>query len=333
MDLVTRVKRLPGKGETVMGTSFLTTPGGKGANQAVAAAKLGVKTSLIGRVGDDAWGTELIAGLAAVGVETDGITIEPGVHSGVAVITVAESGENQIVGVYGANDRLDESDIERLKIQLVGAKVLLLQWEVPVKAVKQAAQVAHEMGVTVVLDPAPVRKEFDRSLYEFIDVLIPNEVEATQLVGFEVTNQDTAKMACRVFHTDGIKQVVIKLGAKGAFYSSLKSPLDSEERVRIGFQLEPYNDPNIDPEAAMEAYWESKTETRFIPAFKVSAIDAVAAGDAFAGAFAVALCEGKTDLDAVRWGCAAGALATTKVGAQVAMSDRMSFDAFLDGVK
>lgn len=331
MDLVTRVKRLPKPGETLMGSAFYTTAGGKGANQAVAAAKLGAVVKMIGRVGDDAWGTELIAGLAAVGVETDGITIEPGVHSGVAVITVAESGENQIVGVYGANDRLDESDIERLKTRLAGATVLLLQLEVPVKAVKQAAQVAHEMGVTVVLDPAPVRKESDRSLYEFIDFLIPNEVEASQLVGFEVTNQDTAKMACRVFHTDGIKQVVIKLGAKGAFYSSLKSPLDSEEIVRMGFQLEPYNNPSIDTKAAMEAYWESKTETQFIPAFKVNAIDAVAAGDAFAGAFAVALCEGKTD--AVRWGCAAGALATTKVGAQVAMSDRVSFDAFLDGVK
>jgi len=305
MDLVTRVTRLPKPGETLMGSAFFTTAGGKGANQAVAAAKLGAVVKMIGRVGDDAWGTELVAGLTAVGVETDGITTEPGVHSGVAVITVAESGENQILGVYGANDRLDESDIERLKTRLVGAKVLLLQLEVPVKAVKQAAQVAHEMGVTVVLDPAPVREESIAACYPFVDFLIPNEVETGQLVGFEVMNEPTARRATRVLHQKGLRKVIVKLGAKGAFYSALRSPIDSTD---------------------------SQLETFWVPAFQVKAIDAVAAGDAFAGAFAVALCEGKTDVDAVRWGCAAGALATTKVGAQVAMSDRSSFDAFLEGV-
>ena len=308
MDLVTRVKRLPKPGETLMGSAFFTTAGGKGANQAVAAAKLGAVVKMIGRVGDDAWGTELIAGLAVVGVETDGIATEAGVHSGVAVITVAESGENQILGVYGANDRLDESDVERLKTRLVGAKVLLLQLEVPVKAVKQAAQVAHEMGVTVVLDPAPVRKESIAACYPFVDFLIPNETEASQLVGSDVRDVETAMQASLVLHRQGVRNVIIKLGAKGAYYSKLRSPINSVD-------------------------WESRLETLWVPAFNVTAIDAVAAGDAFAGAFAVALCEGKTDVDAVRWGCAAGALATTKVGAQVAMSDRSSFDAFLKGME
>ncbi len=305
MDLVTRVKRLPKPGETLMGSAFFTTAGGKGANQAVAAAKLGAIVKMIGRVGDDAWGTELIAGLAAVGVETDGIATEPGVHSGVAVITVAESGENQILGVYGANDRLDSTDIERLKTRLVGAKVLLLQLEVPVNAVRQAAQVARGMGVTVVLDPAPVREESIVDCYPFVDFLIPNETEAGQLVGFEVRDVETATQASLVLHRQGVRSVIIKLGAKGAYYSKSRSPIDSTD---------------------------SQLETLWVPAFKVEAIDAVAAGDAFAGAFAVALCEGKTDVDAVRWGCAAGALATTKVGAQVAMSDRSSFDTFLEGV-
>jgi ribokinase len=308
MDLVTRVRRLPKPGETLMGTAFFTTAGGKGANQAVAAAKLGASVAMIGRVGDDAWGTELIAGLAAVGVKTDGIAIEPDVHSGVAVITVAESGENQILGVYGANDRLDDSDVARLKTRLVGAKVLLLQLEVPVKAVQQAAQVAHEMGVTVVLDPAPVREESMIACYPFVDFLVPNETEASQLVGVEVRDVETAMQASLVFHRQGLKKVIIKLGAKGAYYSALRSPLDSTN-------------------------WESQLETLWLPAFNVKSIDAVAAGDAFAGGFAVALAEGQTDVEAVRWGCAAGALATTKVGAQVAMSDRATFDQFLAGVK
>ncbi len=318
MDLVTRVARLPKPGETLMGSAFFTTAGGKGANQAVAAAKLGAAVKMIGRVGDDGWGTELIAGLAAVGVETDGIAIEPGVHSGVAVITVAESGENQIVGVYGANDRLDESDVARLKTRLVGAKVLLLQLEVPVDAVRQAAQVAHELGVTVVLDPAPVREESIVDLYPFVDFLVPNEVEASQLVGLDVTDPTTALIASRIFHTQGLRNVVIKLGSQGAFYSALRSPLDL------------FNLLSMD-QAGWETRWDSQVETRFVPAFHVNAIDAVAAGDAFAGGFAVALAEGQTEVEAVRWGCAAGALATTKVGAQVAMSDRMTFDQFLVG--
>ncbi len=312
MDLVTRVARLPKPGETLMGSAFFTTAGGKGANQAVAAAKLGADVKMIGRVGDDAWGTEFIAGLAAVGVETGGISIEPGVHTGVAVITVAESGENQILGVYGANDRLDESDVARLKTRLVGAKVLLLQLEVPVKVVKQAAQVAHEMGVMVVLDPAPVREESLEVCYPFVDFLVPNETEASQLVGFEVRDVETATQASFVFHRQGLRSVIIKLGAKGAYYSTLRSPLESTD---------------------WETQLETELETLWVPAFKVNAIDAVAAGDAFAGGLAVALAEGQPEVEAVRWGCAAGALATTTVGAQVAMGDRVTFDQFLAGVQ
>ena len=317
MDLVTRVTRLPRSGETVMGTSFFTTPGGKGANQAVAAAKLNAKTMMVGRVGDDEWGSVLISGLAATGVETTGVHVESGTHSGVAVITVAESGENQIVGVYGANDRLDSTDVDRLKQRLVETKVLLLQLEVTVDAVQQAARAAHDAGVTVVLDPAPVRQESIEDIYPFVDFLIPNEVEASQLVGFNVTDPITAMTASRIFHTKGIKIVIIKLGAKGAFYSSLRSPLELSDLLTVD-------------ETNLESHWEARVNTLFIPAFKVNAIDSVAAGDAFAGGLAVALCEGKSHLEAVRWGCAAGALATTKIGAQVAMSDRASFDAFLE---
>jgi ribokinase len=301
MDLVTRVSRLPLPGETLMGTEFFTTPGGKGANQAVAAAKLGVATALIGRVGKDDWGRSLIEGLNNYGVETSGVTVDSTIHSGVAIITVAETGENQIIGVYGANDRLDASDVDRLVPLLPEAKVLLLQLEVATPAVKLAAQAAQAEGVMVILDPAPVPKHSIVDLYPHIDLLIPNETEASQLVGFEVNSVETATRAAFVLHDQGAKAVIIKLGALGALYSE---DLHSEEQG-------------------------AEIMTAFVPAFKVDAIDTVAAGDAFAGGLAVAIVEEFPMLECVRRGCAAGALATLTIGAQVAMTDRKQFDQFL----
>ena len=301
MDLVTRVSRLPLPGETLMGTEFFTTPGGKGANQAVAAAKLGISTTLIGRVGDDDWGRSLLSGLQTYGVETSGIQIDPTIHSGVAIITVAATGENQIIGVYGANECMDQYDVDRLIPILDDSEVLLLQLEVPIESVKLAAQAAQEAGVMVILDPAPVPKTSIVHLYPYIDLLIPNETEASQLVGFEVNSVETATKAAFVLHDHGAKAVIIKLGAQGALYSE---ELYAEENG-------------------------SEIMTSFVPAFEVEAIDTVAAGDAFAGALAVAIVEGFPIVDAVRRGCAAGALATLTIGAQVAMSDRSQFDQFL----
>ena len=296
MDLVTQVSRLPLPGETLMGNEFFTTPGGKGANQAVAAAKLGIPTTLIGRVGDDDWGRSLLSGLQTYGVETSGIQVDSTIHSGVAIITVAETGENQIIGVYGANECLDQSDVDRLIPVLNDSKVLLLQLEVAIDAVKLAAQSAQEAGVMVILDPAPVPKTSIVHLYPYIDLLIPNETEASQLVGFEVNSVETATQAAFVLHNQGAKAVIIKLGAQGALYS--------EEN-------------------------DSEIMTAFVPAFEVNAIDTVAAGDAFAGGLAVAIVEGFPMIEAVRRGCAAGALATLTIGAQVAMGDRTEFDQFL----
>ena len=301
MDLVTRVTRLPLPGETLMGTEFFTTPGGKGANQAVAAAKLGISTTLIGRIGDDDWGRSLLLGLQTYGVETSGIQIDLTIHSGVAIITVAETGENQIIGVYGANECLGQRDVDRLIPVLDDSEVLLLQLEVPIESVKLAAQAAQAAGVMVILDPAPVPKTSIVHLYPYIDLLIPNETEASQLVGFEVNSVGTATKAAFVLHDQGAKSVIIKLGAQGALYSE---ELCSEEN-------------------------DSEIMTSFVPAFEVEAIDTVAAGDAFAGALAVAIVEGFPIVDAVRRGCAAGALATLTIGAQVAMSDRSQFDRFL----
>lgn len=300
MDLVTRVSRLPLPGETLMGNEFFTTPGGKGANQAVAAAKLGIPTTLIGRVGDDDWGRSLLSGLQTYGVKTSGIQIDSTIHSGVAIITVAETGENQIIGVYGANECLDQTDVDRLIPILNDSNVLLLQLEVAIDAVKLSAQAAQEADVMVILDPAPVPKCSIVHLYPYIDLLIPNETEASQLVGFEVNSVETATKAAFVLHGQGAKAVIIKLGAQGALYSEVYSEENSSEIM-----------------------------TSFVPAFTVDAIDTVAAGDAFAGGLAVAIVEGFPIIEAVRRGCAAGALATLTIGAQVAMADRSKFDQFL----
>ncbi|MDX2228325.1 MAG: ribokinase [Leptolyngbyaceae cyanobacterium bins.349] len=292
MDLVSRTPRLPRSGETLIGSDFYTTPGGKGANQAVAIARLGIPTQMIGRVGGDPFGQELLAALHLAGVETDGVKIDSSTHSGVAVITVADTGENQIIGVLGANNRLDGTDVARLNQLLPQAQALLLQLEIPIATMQAAAIAAHQAGVPVLLDPAPVPNQAIAEVYPFVDYLLPNEVEAGQLVGFPVTTPESAAKAATALQAQGAKTVVIKLGAQGV-------------------------------------YCATPTDTLFVPAFRVTVIDTVAAGDAFAGGFAAALVEGLPLEKALIWGCAAGALATTQIGAQSAMSDRATFLAFL----
>ncbi|MBF2025254.1 MAG: ribokinase [Oscillatoriales cyanobacterium C42_A2020_001] len=292
MDLVSRTPRLPLPGETIIGSNFFTTPGGKGANQAVAIARLGIPTVMIGRVGGDAFGQELLAALQAATVDISGVMVDGSTHSGVAIITVTDMGENQIIGVLGANAQMNDTDVERLQQQIPQTKVLMLQLEIPIPVVKAAAKAAHAAGVVVMLDPAPAPVESIADLYPFVDFLLPNEVEAGQLVGFSVNSPETAAKAASILQQQGVKTVVIKLGAQGVFCAS----------------------PDV---------------TLFVPAFSVNAIDTVAAGDAFAGGFAAALVEGLPLQQSLTWGCAAGALATTKVGAQAAMSDRAPFLSFL----
>lgn len=292
MDLVTRTSRFPEPGETLLGSNFFTTPGGKGANQAVAAARLGLPTYMVGRVGSDAFGQELLASLRSAGVNTDYVLVDGANHSGVAVITVADGGKNQIIGVLGANGQVDATDVERMRPLIAKADALMLQLEVPVATVRLAARVAHAAGVRVLLDPAPVQTTDLDDLYPLVDVLLPNEVEASQLVGFTVDTPETAIRAAQVLRQKGAATVVVKLGAQGAVCVTAD-------------------------------------DTFFVPAFAVDAIDTVAAGDAFAGGLVTALVAEQSLRQAVVWGAAAGALATTKVGAQEAMSDRPTFDAFL----
>lgn len=291
MDLVARTPRLPAPGETLMGHTFATIPGGKGANQAVAAARLGVLTSLVGRVGTDDFGQELLAGLAASGVRCDRVLIDATAHSGVAMITVDDASENQIIVIPGANGQVDATDVDRLGGLLPEVKVLLLQLEVPLPAVVAAAKMAKQAGITVILDPAPARSDLPTELYEWIDILTPNQVEAEQLTGHPVTDLETAAQAAHLIQQRGVKTVIVKLGRQGAL------GLTQGERFTI-------------------------------PAFAVQAIDTVAAGDAFNGGLAAGLASGLALPQAAQQAAAVAALSVTKAGAQPSLPIKAELEAF-----
>jgi ribokinase len=292
IDLVATVPRLPIAGETLLGNDFFQAAGGKGANQAVASARLGIPTQIVGRVGADNFGAELLKNLQASSVQTHNIFVDKTVSSGVAVISVDVKGENQIIVIPGANKRVNHEDIERLSHLLPTAKALLLQFEIPMSAVIAAAKAARDAQVKVILDPAPAQNDVPDELYQLVDIITPNEVEAGQLVGFPVDGEESAKKAAAVLLQKGVKNAIVKLGAKGVFCATSE-------------------------------------ETFFIPAFAVQAVDTVAAGDAFNGGLAAALSEGYSLRDCVIWGAAAGALAATKLGAQPSLPDRVTLDAFL----
>jgi ribokinase len=293
MDLVARTPQLPVPGETLLGHKFFTAPGGKGANQAVAIARLGIPTQMVGRVGSDSFGQEVLKSLQTAGVNTDYVLVDETASSGVAAIAVDDAGENQIIIIPGANGRIDGTDVERLESLLLGANALLLQFEISMSAVWRATQAAREAGVKVILDPAPAQIEVPEELYPLVDIITPNEIEAGQLVGFPVDGVEAATKAADMLLQRGVGSAIVKLGAKGAVCAT-------------------------------------EEETFFVPAFPVAAIDTVAAGDAFNGGLAVALAEGLSLQQAVVWGAAAGALASTKPGAQSSMCDRQTFNTFLN---
>lgn len=292
IDLVATAPRLPVAGETLLGHDFFNAPGGKGANQGVASAQLGIPTYMVGRVGADSFGAELVNSLQASGVQTENVFLDKTVSSGVAMITVDVKGENQIIVIPGANGRVNHEDVERLSRLLTQATVLLLQFEIPIPAVIAAAKSAREAGVTVILDPAPVQPHLPDELYSLVDIITPNQLEAAQLVGFPVDGEESATKAAAVLRQRGVKNAIVKLGAKGVLCGTLE-------------------------------------ETFFIPAFDVHTVDTTAAGDAFNGGLAAALHEGLSLRQAVVWGAAAGALTATKLGAQPSLPNRLTFDEFL----
>lgn len=283
MDLVTRTHRLPQPGETIAGYSFETLPGGKGENQAVAVARLGVPVRMSGRVGGDEFGKMLIESLQLAGVNCEGVKVDESTSSGVAAIAIDDSGENHIIIVPGANGQVNLSDVDRLP--LLASKVLLLQLEIPLAIVLAAAQAAQQVGVTVILDPAPAPTQLPAELYAAVDILTPNQVEAEQLTGIAVQDEASAVRAARRLRQQGVETVIVKMGAQGALCAT-----------------------------AAGEFWVSP--------FDVRAIDTVAAGDAFNGGLAAAFAEGRSLSEACQWGAATGALATTVKGAQSAMPSR-----------
>lgn len=293
MDLVARMARLPRPGETVHGDDFQTIPGGKGANQAVASARLGARVTMIGRVGNDSFGETLRRSLTEYGVSTEHVLVTEGCSSGVALIGVEASGANSITVVAGANGRLTPHDVASRAEVIASADGLIVQLETPFETVAAAKRIAREAGVRTILDPAPAPSGPLPAELMAVEILSPNQTEAEALAGVAVVDVVSARTAAQRLRDLGTKAVVLKLGELGAFV------LD---------------------EAGREEH---------VPARATNVVDSTAAGDAFTAGLAVALAEGRTLAEAARFGCAAGTLACTRFGAQPAMPVRADVDRWL----
>ncbi|MHB8476875.1 MAG: ribokinase [Steroidobacteraceae bacterium] len=290
-DLIIRVARIPGPGETLLGGEFMTAAGGKGANQAVGAARSGGKVTLIARVGRDAFGDRAIAGLRRDGVDVTCVFRDKLAASGVALIFVARDGENSIAVAGGANAKLSPADVKKAAGAIRSAALLVAQLETPLATVMAAALAAARAGVPVILNPAPARGLPNR-LLRLISILTPNETEAQLLTGIKVTNEAAAARACAKLRSRGVRTVILTLGARGA-------------------------------------YLADAGEQQLVPGFKVKAVDCTAAGDIFNGALAVALAERRNLRDAVRFANAAAALSVTRLGAQPSAPMRAEIERFL----
>ena len=277
MDLTVRCQHIPAPAETVLGTSLVESPGGKGANQAVAAARLGGRVGMVGCVGADTYGRSLRRALVAANV-SDLSVIDRGERSGVALIQVGDNGENNIVVIAGANALLAPAAVEQAFDAAPEARVVLLQLEVPLRTVEVAARLGHARGLTVVLDPAPAQP-LPASLLANVDILLPNQTEAAILCGLPVRDRAEAQAAARLLLEQGPQAVIVKLGAQGVLIAD-------------------------------------STGTRHIPGWNVRAVDTTGAGDCLAAGIAVALIQGKTVPEAVAFANLAAALSTTKAGAQ-----------------
>jgi ribokinase len=288
-DLVVRTPRFPQPGETISGEDLQIIPGGKGANQAVAAARQGTPTAMVGRVGRDSFGPDLINNLKQNGVDTERVQTDPESATGTAIIIVDTNGQNSIVLSPGGNGKVTPADVE--EIPFSEATLLLLQLEIPVEAVLAAARRAKENGLRVLLNPAPARALPDE-LLALPDFLVPNESELSLLSGLPVNDLPSAENAAKTLLERGIQTVIVTLGANGALIVN-------------------------------------KELTKHIPSFKVDVVDTTAAGDAFIGGFASALLQNKSLEEAVRYGCACGALAATKFGAQPSLPTKEDVEKFL----
>ena len=277
-DMVINSTHLPAPGETIIGSAFFMNPGGKGANQAVAAARLGAHVTFICKTGNDIFGKQAAEIFENEGIDISYLLEDPANPSGVALITVDDNGENTIVVASGSNGTLSRADIEHSKNVIENASVVLMQLEIPLDTVQYVAAIAREKNVRVILNPAPAC-DLPLSLMKNISIITPNEREAEMLTGITVNNFDTAKEAAKSLSSKGIETVIITLGPKGAL-------------VYDGGKFE------------------------HVPSVEVRAVDTTAAGDVFNGALAVALNEGKEILEATTFACKAAAISVTRKGAQ-----------------
>ena len=290
-DLIIKLDRLPRPGETLLGGAFLTAAGGKGANQAVGAARAGGEVTFIARIGPDSFGAQAVAGWVKDGINVDHVARDDTRPSGVAFIFVARRGENMIAVASGANGRLSPGQVKAAGPLFRGARVLLLQLETPLATVSAAAGLAAAAGARVILNPAPARPLPDRLLRR-VAILTPNETEAELLTGIKVDSDAAAGRAADRLRARGVQTVIITLGAHGAFV------VGGGCRQRV-------------------------------PGFRVKALDTTAAGDIFNGALAVALAEDQPLLGAVRFANAAAALSVTRLGAQPSAPTRAEIERFL----
>lgn len=292
MDMVVRTNRSPDAGETLIGQDFALSPGGKGANQAVAAARLGAEVSMIGRVGKDTFGSEMLEIIRNEGIHIEHISVSEHQATGVASIVIEEDGENRIIVVPGANIELTVEDIQALEAVISQAKIIVLQLEMDLAMSEQAIAIAHRKGIPVILNPAPARVLKDEMLAQ-VSYLTPNETEAGILSGMTVDSAETAEQAARILLQKGVQNVIVTLGSKGALI--------------------------VNAEGA-----------KAVPGFPVKAVDTVAAGDSFNGALAQQLVLGKTLEEAVSFANAVGALAVGKEGAIPSLPQLSEVEQFLN---
>ena len=288
MALIGAAERLPNPGETLRGDRFYTAPGGKGATQAVAAARLGANVKMVGRVGKDIFGPRLLDALKNDGIDVTGVAEDPDHPSGVGMIILNAERQNHVLAIYGANLQCNEDQLAAVETALEWADVLLLQMELPFTLSMAAARAAKARGVTTMLDPAPA-SDIPLEAFHDLDIITPNQTEAEYHTGIRVDDIPSAQAAAEDLLEKRVGTAIVKMAEQGV-------------------------------------YWASQEDSGYMPAYEVEVVDTISAGDAFSGALAVALGEGRSMEESIRYGAAAGALAVTKRGVQTAMPSRTEVD-------
>ena len=281
MDLVVRAPKIPRPGETVLGSDFKQVPGGKGANQADSAAKLGAETAMLGAVGKDSMGSQLIRSLEKDGVNVDKVLVKDNLPTGVAAIVVEDSGNNAITVAPGANSGFTPDDLSDMDDVFKRAKVMLVQLETPIETVRTALRMARKNNVTTILNPAPAI-ELDDEIFSLVDILTPNETELELLSGMDTSNIERVEAAGKHLIQKGVSRLIVTLGSQGS--------------IHIG-----------------------NNSIKLYPAYNVKAVDTTAAGDSYNAALAVSISKGESLEDAIKFATKVGAMTVTKHGAQTSL--------------